>query len=208
MTNKPQAAILVRTAFKPHPLYKLELKPYFRGTRKTSSEYEATITEYPSGYFNCPEARVVWRCRKPLRREVKAEADRALAEYRLRAGPQIIRRNQDKRQHLSGRLGAHGMLGLRHSEETRAKISAAVKRRHQEGAFKSAALGRPTKVQMRQRLEDEARSRGVPAATLLRRQAEARRALEAARTEARRLHREKAERAAARAKRGHVIPNL
>lgn len=162
--------------------YVVKVAPYYTRGNKNFYAYEATITEYAKG----EDPLVVWRVVKPRRRDAKADSERAQRTYtqraQLEALPPEARAARfvkllapaKKTQFLStterilrGGPGNYGMLGMKHSEETKARIAAKVRARHAEGVYDNSPRGRPSKAESEARMRARAAAVGLPLKTYL-----------------------------------------
>ena len=149
----------------------MRIAPYYRPGNRGFYAYKAEILQWADALDDNP--RTLWQAIGPRRGDLKADAEAALKEYRLaaqlKALPEdqrrsiqvqlslpakrevFLRKTELLREALTVRGAGRftGMLGRAHSEATKAAISAAIKARHLQGAYKNAnpKLGRPTKVQ-------------------------------------------------------------
>lgn len=137
--------------------------------RISPTKYQGTIFRSKPGG---PKS-VAWQMEHRLRGAVLQELSAAIKALRTvernviaaamrelnATAPPIISKLQNKRY-----LGLRGMFGKEHTDETRAKISAAMKARHAEGAFNKVKKGRLTNVERKERTADAAKAAGLSVA--------------------------------------------
>jgi len=172
--------------------YYLEVVPLRRGNNLHYYEYAARIKERLSSEY-AETDRTVWSGRGPKRGELKRAAELRLAEFKayLRTAGHTLpadSRTEHLRYAVRRPEWIPSRLGTKHSPEARAKIAAAIKRRHEEGAYTYEHLHYPkTEKEKLELLKEKARAKGVSLRTYIEQQENRKAELEAYRKIAERI---------------------